>query len=173
MSDIYQRCNFAVAELENYEEAIKHDVWKKSMEEEIRMIEKNIAWELVAIPRKIEVVSLKWIYKIKLNEDVDIQNHKARLVARSFTKKPGTDFYETFSAVARLETIRNVIVVVTQKKWKIFQLDVKSTFLNGKLDEEIYVEQPQGYFVQGGEEKVYRLKKSSLRAEARSKSLVQ
>ena len=70
------------------------------------------------------------------------------------------DFYETFSPVARLETIRTVIVVVAQKKWKIFQLDVKSTFLIGKLDEKIYVEQPQGFFVQGGEEKVYRLKKS-------------
>ena len=69
------------------------------------------------------------------------------------TQKSGIDFYETFSPVARLETIRNVIVVATQKKWKIFQLDVKSTFLNGKLDEEIYVEQPQGFIVQGGRRK--------------------
>lgn len=142
LSDIYQRCNFAGVEPENYEEAIKHDVWKKAMEEEIRMIEKNNTWELVAIPREREVVSLKWIYKIKLNQEGDIQKHKARLVARGFTQKPGIDFYETFSPVARLETIRTVIVVAAQKKWKIFQLDVKSTFLNGKLDEEIYVEQP-------------------------------
>ena len=112
------------------------------MEEEIRMIEKNNTWELVAIPREREVVSLKWIYEIKLNQEGDIQKHKARLVARSFTPKPGIDFYETFSPVARLETIRTVIVVATQKKWKIFQLDVKSLFLNGKFDEEIYVEQP-------------------------------
>ena len=123
------------------------------------MIEKNNIWELVAIPREREVVSLKWIYKIKLNQEGDIQKHKARLVARGFTQKPGIDFYETFSPVARLETIRTVIVVVAQKKWKIFQIDIKSSFLNGKLDEEIYVEQPQGFFVQGGEEKVYRLKK--------------
>ena len=84
-SDIYQRCNFAGVEPENYEEAIKHDVWKKAMEEEIGTIEKYNTWELVTIPREREVVSLKWIYKIKLNEDVDIQNHKARLVARGFT----------------------------------------------------------------------------------------
>ena len=141
-SDIYQRCNFAGVEPENYEEAIKHHVWKKAMEEEIRMVEKNNTWELVAIPREREVVSLKWIYKIKLNKEGDIQKHKARLVARGFTQKPGIDFYGTFSQVARLETIRTVIVVVAQKKWKIFQLDVKSAFLNGKLDEEIYVEQP-------------------------------
>ena len=124
LSDIYQRCNFAGVEPENYEEAIKHDVWKKAMEEEIRMIEKNNTWELVAIPREREVVSLKWIYKIKLNQEGDIQKHKARLVARGFTQKPGIDFYETFSPVARLETIRTVIVVAAQKKWKIFQLDV-------------------------------------------------
>jgi len=127
----------------------------------------------VAIPKEREVVSLKWIYKIKLNQEGDIQKHKARLVARGFTQKPGIDFYETFSPFARLETIRTVIVVAAQKKWKLFQLDVKSTFLNGKLDEEIYVEQPRGFFVQGGEEKVYRPKKSSLWAEASSKSLVQ
>ena len=100
------------------------------MEEEIRMIEKNNTWELVAVPREREVVSLKWIYKIKLNQEGDIQKHKARLVARGFTQKQGIDFYETFSPVARLETIRTVIVVAAQKKWKIFQLDVKSTFMN-------------------------------------------
>ena len=78
--------------------------------------------------------------KIKLNQEGDIQKHKTSLVARGFTQKPGIDFYETFSPVARLETIRTVIVVAAQKKWKIFQPDVKSTFQNGKLDEEIYVE---------------------------------
>ena len=77
------------------------------------------------------------------------------MVARGFTQKPGIDFYETFSPVTRLETIRTVFVVSAQKKWKIFQLDVKSALLNGKIYEEIYVEQPQGFFVQGGEEKVY------------------
>ena len=115
---------------------------------------KKNTWELEAIPREREVVSLKWIYKNKLNQKGDIKKYKARFVARGFTQKPDIDFYETFSPVARLETIRIVIVVAAQKKWKIFQLDVKSTFLNGKLDEEIYVEQPQGFFVQKGEEKV-------------------
>ena len=108
----------------------------------------------MAIPREREVVSLKWIYKIKLNKERNIQNHKTRFVARGSTQKSDSDFYGTFSPVARLETIRTVIVVAAQKKWKIFQLDIKSAFLNGKLDEEIYVEQPQGFFVQRGEEKV-------------------
>ena len=86
---------------------------------------------------------------MKLNQEGRIQKHKARLVARGFTQKPGIDFYETFSLVASLETIRIIITVAAQKKWKIFQLDVKLAFLNEKLDEEIYVEQPQGFFVQG------------------------
>ena len=73
LSDIYQRFNFAGVEPEHYEEAIKHDVWKKAMEEEIRMIEKNNTWELEDIPREREFVSLKWIYKIKLNQEGDIQ----------------------------------------------------------------------------------------------------
>ena len=114
MSDIYQICKFAGVGPENYEEAIKHDVWKKVMEEEILMIEKNNTWELVAIPRERQIVSLKRIYKIKLNQEGDIQNHKARLVARDFTQKPGIDSYETFSQVACLETIRTVIAVVAQ-----------------------------------------------------------
>ena len=79
LSDIYQRCNFAGVELENYEQAIKHDVWKKPIEEEIRMIEKNNTWELVTIPRERDVVSLKWIYKIKLNQEEDIQKAQSKV----------------------------------------------------------------------------------------------
>ena len=87
----------------------------------------------MAISKEREVVSQKWIYKIKLNQEGDIQKHKARLVATGFTQKPGIDFYETFSPVVCLETTRIVIVVAAQKKWKIFQLDVKSAFLNENL----------------------------------------
>ena len=86
MSDIYQICKFAGVGPENYEEAIKHDVWNKAMEEEIQMIEKNNTWELVAIPKEREVVSLKWIYKIKHNQEEDIQKHKERLVSRGLCK---------------------------------------------------------------------------------------
>ena len=140
LSDIHQRCNFAGVKPENYEEARKNDVWKKAVEEKIRMIEKTNTRKLVAIPKEREVVSLKWIYKIKLNQEGNIHNHKARFVARGFTQKLGSDFYGTFSPVAHLETIRTIIFAAAQKKWKIFQLDVKSAYLNIKLDEEIYVE---------------------------------
>ena len=103
---------------------------------------KKNTWELVDIPREKEVVSLKWTKSNSIRKEI-FKSKKARLVARGFTQKSSIDFNETFFPVARLETIRTVIVVVAQKKWKIFQPDVKSTFQNGKLDEEIYVEQPQ------------------------------
>ena len=160
LSDIYQTCNFVVGEPETFEEAVKHDVWQQVMEEEMHMIEKNKTWELVDKPEGREIIGLKWIYKTKLNQNGEIQKHKARLVTKGFTQKAGIDFSETFSPVARLETIRTLIALAAQKRWKISQLDVKSASLNGKLDEEIYVEQPQGFVVEGGENKVLKLKKA-------------
>ncbi|KAM1217065.1 hypothetical protein ACFX2I_013247 [Malus domestica] len=102
----------------------------------------------------------KWIFKTKFNQDGSIQKHKARLVARGFTQKPGIDFSETFAPVARLETIRTLIVVVAQKNWLIYQLDVKCAFFNGVLEEEVYVKQPSGFMLERGEDKVYKLKKA-------------
>ncbi|RDX75661.1 hypothetical protein CR513_44433, partial [Mucuna pruriens] len=108
------------------------------MEEEMFMIKKNKTWELVDKPEDRKVIGVKWIFKIKLNANCSVNKYKARL---------------------GLDTIRLVLTVAAQKSWKIFQLDVKSTFLNGELQEEIYVEQPEGFMKQGEEDKVYLLKK--------------
>ncbi|KAL0393153.1 UNVERIFIED_CONTAM: Retrovirus-related Pol polyprotein from transposon RE2 [Sesamum radiatum] len=88
------------------------------------------------------------------------KKHKARLVAKGYSQLPGIDYTETFAPVARLDTIRALIAIAANKKWKIYQMDVKSAFLNGYIDEEIYVEQPQGFIAKGSEEKVLRLKKA-------------
>jgi hypothetical protein len=85
---------------------------------------------------------------------------RKRLVARGFTQQPGIDFNETFAPVACMDTVRTVLAIVVQNKWHVYQMDVKSTFLNGHLEEEVYVEQPQGYEIPGQENKVYRLKKA-------------
>ncbi|KAK4405981.1 Retrovirus-related Pol polyprotein from transposon RE2 [Sesamum angolense] len=130
------------------------------MEEEIKMIEKNNTWELADRPKDKEVIGVKWIYKTKLIADGSIQKHKARLVAKGYSQLPGIDYTETFAPVARLDTIRALIAIAANKKWKIYQMDVKSAFLNGYIDEEIYVEQPKGFIVKGSEEKVLRLKKA-------------
>ncbi|KAL0324814.1 UNVERIFIED_CONTAM: Retrovirus-related Pol polyprotein from transposon RE2 [Sesamum radiatum] len=160
LSDIYETCNFIMLEPENFETAVKHKVWVQAMEEEIKMIEKNNTWELADKPKDKEVIGVKWIYKTKLNADGSIQKHKARLVAKGYSQLPGIDYTETFAPVARLDTIRALIAIAANKKWKIYQMDVKSAFLNSYIDEEIYVEQPQGFIAKGSEEKVLRLKKA-------------
>ncbi|MCI54169.1 reverse transcriptase, partial [Trifolium medium] len=86
--------------------------------------------------------------------------YKARLVAKGFLQKHGLDFNEVFAHVARLETIRLVVVIASYKGWPMHQLDVKSAFLNGPLEEEVYVKQPPGFEIKGQEEKVYKLKKA-------------
>ncbi|KAI5350574.1 hypothetical protein L3X38_003465 [Prunus dulcis] len=86
--------------------------------------------------------------------------HKARLVVNGYAYKPGIDFNETFASVARLDTIRTLIALVAQKRWKLYQLDVKFAFLNGVLKEEVYVDEPNGFVVKHYEDKVYKLKKA-------------
>ncbi|CAL2225181.1 unnamed protein product [Prunus armeniaca] len=130
------------------------------MENEIEMIKKNKTWELVDRPTDKPVIGVKWIYKTKLNLDGTVQKNKARLVAKGYSQKPGIDFNETFAPVARLDTIRTLVALAAQKGWKLFQLDVKSTFLNGVLHEEVYVDQPPGFMVKNKEYRVYRLKKA-------------
>ena len=138
------------------------------MDEEIECIEKNQTWELVDVPKDKYVVSIKWIYKTKQDVHGIVQKHKERMVARWFTQQPGIDFNETFAPVAHMDTVRTVLAIATQNKWQVHQMDVKSAFLNGYLEEEVYVEQPQGYEVPGQKHKVYMLKKNTLWFEASS-----
>ena len=130
------------------------------MDEEIKMIEKNHTWELVDKPHDKDVIVLKWVYKIKYNKDGSIQKYKARLVAKGYSQQPGIDFNETFTPVVRMGTIRTVLAIAAQLKLQVLQLDVKSAFLNGELEEEVYVEQPQGYVIAEQEDKVYRVNKA-------------
>jgi hypothetical protein len=160
LDNVYARCNYCAIEPENFEEAFKEDAWRKAMQEEIDSIEKNKTWELVEKPNNKEAIGVKWVYKVKHNPDGSVQKNKARLVAKGYAQQPGIDYEETFSPVARHDTIRALISLAAQKMWKLYQLDVKSAFLNGELKEEVYVEQPQGFEIEGQEEKVYRLKKA-------------
>ncbi|KAM2852430.1 hypothetical protein PS2_028426 [Malus domestica] len=147
-------------EPETYEEAEKNKAWKKVMKEEIEMIEKNDTWEFVNRPSDKPVIGVKWVYKMKLNLDGSVQKNKARLVAKGYSHKPGVDFNETFAPVARLDTIRTLIALAAKKGWKLHQLDVKYAFLNGVLEDEVFVEQPQGFTNQEFPEKVYTLRKA-------------
>lgn len=138
----------------HFEEAIKEEKWVQTMDEEIDAIEKNETLELVSLPQGKEVIGVKWVYKTKLNANGDLQKHKARLVAKCYSQQPGVDYNETFAPVARLDTVRTILAIAAQNKWAIYQMDVKSAFLNGILEEEVYVEQPPGYEILGHENKV-------------------
>ena len=87
------------------------------------------------------MIGVKWVYRTKLNADGSINKHKARLVVKGYAQVFGVDYLETFAPIAWLDTIRLLLVVAAQKNWKVYQLDIKSAFLNGFLQEEIYVEQ--------------------------------
>ena len=100
------------------------------------------------------------MFKKKLRPDGTIERYKARLVAKGYTQKEGEDFFDTYSPVARLTTIRTLIVVAASYGLIIHQMDVKTAFLNGELDEEIYMDQPEGFIADGQENKVCRLIKS-------------
>jgi hypothetical protein len=91
------------------------------------------------------VVSSSWIFKIKHTADGSIEKYKARFVAREFSQKEGVDFEETFAPVARYTSIKVVISIASEMRWRIHQMDVKTVFLNGVIEEEVYIEQPQGF----------------------------
>ena len=100
------------------------------------------------------------MFRLKYHADESIQKYKARLVAKGYAQHQGIDFDETFSPVARFETVRTVLCLAASLKLPIYQFDVKSAFLNGELEEEVYATQPEGFVIQGSETKVYRLEKA-------------
>lgn len=119
------------------------------MDEEIQAIKKNNTWELTTPPEGKKPIKVKWAYTIKYNPNREVDRYKARLVAKGYKHKFGVDYFEVFAPVARMDTIRIIFSITAQSRWKIFQKDVKYAFLNGVLEEEVYIEQPPGYQQQG------------------------
>lgn len=113
---------------------------------------------LVELPPNKKVVKLKWIFKTKYHPDGRIQTHKACLVTRGYTQEAGVDFDEIYAPITRMEIMRLLLALATQWRWVVYHFDVKSAFLNGDIQEEIYVEQPPGYEGIGEETKVLKLK---------------
>ena len=109
------------------------------MKEELMAIQKNETWEMVDLPEGKNAIGLKWVFKTKYHANGTIQRHKARLVAKGYSQQQGIDFEETCSPVARFETVRIVLALAAQLHWHVYQFDVKSAFLNGDLQEEVYV----------------------------------
>jgi hypothetical protein len=131
------------------------------MVEEHQSIMKNEVWEIVPRPKeKKSVVTSKWVYKIKHAADGSVDKYKERFMARGFSQKEGEDYDETFALMARYTSIRAIISLAASMGWNLHQMDVKTAFLNGAIEEEVYIEQPQGFEVHSRDTHVCRLKKS-------------
>ncbi|GKC36909.1 retrovirus-related pol polyprotein from transposon TNT 1-94 [Tanacetum coccineum] len=144
----------------NFESAITKDCWFQAMQDEIHEFDRLKVWELVPQPDCVMIIALKWIYKVKLDEYGDVLKNKARLVAKGYRQEEGIDFEESFAPVARIEAIRIFIANAASKNMTIYQMDVKTAFLNGELKEEVYVSQPEGFVDPDHPTHVYRLKKA-------------
>ncbi|GJW34001.1 retrovirus-related pol polyprotein from transposon TNT 1-94 [Tanacetum coccineum] len=147
-------------EPKNYKDTLTQACWIEAMQEELHKFERLEVWELVPPPDKAFVISFKWIYKVKLDELAGILKNKARLVARGYRQEEGIDFEESFAPIARLEAIRIFLAFATHMNIVIYQMDVKTAFLNGNLREEVYVSQPDGFVDPDKPNYVYKLKKA-------------
>ena len=154
------------AEPKTYQEAInckESQKWIQAMKEEIKSLSKNNTWKLTLRPEKCKVIGCKWIFKIKDGlTKLEPPIFKARLVAKGFNQVEGIDYTEIFSPVVKMKTIRMMIALAVQRDWEIEQMDVKTTFLNGDLDETIYMTQPDGFKVESEEGELVCLLKKSL-----------
>ncbi|GJS66456.1 retrovirus-related pol polyprotein from transposon TNT 1-94 [Tanacetum coccineum] len=147
-------------EPKNYKEALKEASWIEAMQEELNEFERLKVWEFVPRLDRVMIITLKWIYKVKLDELGGVLKNKARLVARGYCQEEGIDFEESFASIARLEAIRIFIAYAAHKNMTVYQMDVKIAFLNGILREEVYVSQPDGFIDQDNPNHVYKLKKA-------------
>nr|GFA97302.1 retrovirus-related Pol polyprotein from transposon TNT 1-94 [Tanacetum cinerariifolium] len=151
---------FPMSNQKNYKQALEHSCWIEAMQEEIHEFERLDVWVLVPCPDNIFIVPLKWIFKINLDEYGDMLKNKARLVAKGYRQEIGIDFEESFAPVARLEAIRIFIANAASQNMIIFQMDMKTAFLNGDLNEVVYVSQPDRFVDPEYPLHVYRLKKA-------------
>ncbi|GJR78708.1 retrovirus-related pol polyprotein from transposon TNT 1-94 [Tanacetum coccineum] len=144
----------------NVNEAIKEESWIVAMQEELNQFVANDVWNLVPPPRKQIVLGTKWVFKNILDENVIVSRNKARLVTQGHNQQEGIDFDETYAPVARLEFIRTLLVYACANDFKLFQMDVKSDFLNDFINKEVYVYQPPGFIDFQKPNHVYKLKKA-------------
>nr|GEX28930.1 retrovirus-related Pol polyprotein from transposon TNT 1-94 [Tanacetum cinerariifolium] len=147
-------------ELKNVKEAMTDPVWIESMQEELFWFKRMDVWMLVPAPDNISLLTLKWIFKNKHDEEQTVIRNKSRLVVRGYRQEEGLDFEESFALVARMEAIRIFLAYATHKSFTMFQMDVKTAFLHGSLKEDVYVCQLEGFIDADHPSHVYKLKKA-------------
>ncbi|KAK8934097.1 hypothetical protein KSP39_PZI014574 [Platanthera zijinensis] len=153
-------CLLADCEPHSYDEAAQEKSWRTAMDAEIASIKKNDTWRLVDPPAGHKPLGVKWVYKVKKNKNGAVEKHKARLVVKGYRQVQGVDYDEVYAPVARIDTIRLIIALAAHYGWTIMQMDAVAAYLNGYLEEDVYIEQPPGYVVKGQEKKVCKLRKA-------------
>jgi hypothetical protein len=159
----YYYCYSIEEDPRTYDEAVKSRdsaFWKEAIDEEIGSIMENNTWVLSDLPPGCKPLGCKWIFKKKMKVDGTIDKFKARLVIQGFRQKEGIDYFDTYAPVARITTIRLLIALAAIHNLVIHQMDVKTAFLNGDLEEEVYMKQPEGFVMPDNEHKVCKLVKS-------------
>ncbi|GJZ16120.1 retrovirus-related pol polyprotein from transposon TNT 1-94 [Tanacetum coccineum] len=126
-------------------ESLKHPRWVDAIQDELNQFARNKVWILVPAPYGKTIIGSKWVFRNKRDEIGIVIKNKARLIAQGYNQQEGIDYDETFAPVARLEAIRIFLAFATYMNFIVYQMDVKSAFLNGKLKEEVYVKQPPGF----------------------------
>jgi hypothetical protein len=144
-----------------YAEAMKQpETWLPSMQKEMTKMAENEVWELVRPPPGANIVESKWHYTPKFDSEGEINSYKSRLVAKGFTQVYGVDYFETFASVVRFDSLRLILAIAVSLDLELWQIDFESAFLNGKMKEEVYMRQPEGFVVKGKEDHVCRLLRS-------------
>ncbi|KAL0427614.1 UNVERIFIED_CONTAM: Retrovirus-related Pol polyprotein from transposon TNT 1-94 [Sesamum latifolium] len=159
--DYHLALNTETIEPSSYEEALESrnsDKWKTAMEEEINSLIKNKTWTLVPKPKDTSIIDCKWLFKIKQEDESN--RYKARLVAKRFTQKEGIDFTEIFSPIVKYTTVRIILALTAHFNWELKQMDIKTAFLHGDLEETIYMSQPNDFISDKHPDYVCLLKKS-------------
>ncbi|GJW57670.1 retrovirus-related pol polyprotein from transposon TNT 1-94, partial [Tanacetum coccineum] len=156
----YYGAFLTAVEPKTYKDALTQACWIEAIQEELNEFEQLKVWELIPRPDKVMVITLKWIYKVKLDELGGILKNKARLVARSYRQEEGIDFEESFAPVSRLEAIRIFLAFASHMNMVVYQMDVNIAFMNGNLRKEVYVSQPDGFVDKDNPNYVYKLKKA-------------
>lgn len=153
-------CFISTLEPKNVGEAIKDESWIVAMQEELNQFTANEVWDLVPPPENQTIICTKWVFKNKLDENGVVTRNKARLVAHGYNQQEGIDYDETYAPVARLQSIRILLACACALDFKLYQMDVKSGFLNGIINEEVYVAQPPGFVDFKKPNHFYKLKKA-------------
>ena len=126
----------------NVLDALANPKWRKAMNEKMEALQKNATWELVPLPKGMKPIGCRWVFTVKLKPDGSIDRYKARLVAKGYAQRYGIDYRDTFAPVAKINTIRILISIAANRDWPLQQFDVKNAFLDGDLEEEVYMELP-------------------------------